>query len=106
MLRKATLGATCLIAVLHTLPTVWSQEISLWIVDAQGNRVSFKEHGPFPGWTPLNYADGRILWRDAGGRISLWVVDAEGNRVSFKEHGPFPGWTPLNYADGRILWRR
>ncbi len=34
-----------------------SNRISLWVVDDQGNQVSFKEHGPFPGWVPLNYAD-------------------------------------------------
>jgi hypothetical protein len=37
--------------------------IVLWVVDEQGNQVSYKEHGPFPGWTALHYADGRILWR-------------------------------------------
>jgi hypothetical protein len=79
--------------------------ISLWKVDDEGNQLSFKEHGPFPGWTPLNCANNNILWRYVDGRISFWVFDDEGNQLSFKEHGPFPGWTPLNYADGRILWQ-
>jgi hypothetical protein len=80
--------------------------ISLWKVDASGNQVNFKEHGPFPGWTPLNCAANNVLWRHDDGRISFWVVDDGGNQVSFKEQGPFPGWTALNYADSRILWRR
>ena len=79
--------------------------ISLWKVDAEGNRVSYKEYGPFPGWTPMHYADGRILWKTDDNRISLWKMDVEGNQVSYKEHGPFPPWEPVNYANGRIMWR-
>ena len=79
--------------------------ISLWKVDAQGNQVNYKEHGPFPGWTPVNCAKDNVLWRHDDGRISLWKVDGQGNQVSHKEHGPYPGWTPLNCADGRVLWR-
>ncbi len=78
--------------------------ISLWRVDAQGNQLNYKEHGPFAGWTPLNCANNNILWRHADGRISFWVVDDHGNQISYKEHGPFAGWTAVNYADGRILW--
>jgi hypothetical protein len=97
------------VGVVSTLPVTVDfpseTRISLWRVDAQGNQVNYKEHGPFPGWTPLNCADNHILWRHADGHIVLWVVDDQGNQVSYKEHGPFPGWTALNYADGRILWR-
>jgi hypothetical protein len=81
-----------------------AQSISLWKVDAKGEQVNFKEHGPFEGWKPLNCANNNVLWRHEDGRISLWVVDDEGKQVSFKEHGPFDGWKALNYADGRILW--
>jgi hypothetical protein len=69
--------------------------ISLWVVDDQGNQVSYKEHGPFQGWTPVNYAGNRILFRGGDG-ISLWVVDDQGNQVSYKEHHGIQGWTPLN----------
>ncbi|MBL8292978.1 MAG: hypothetical protein JNN08_14125 [Bryobacterales bacterium] len=79
--------------------------ISLWKVDGLGNQLSYKEHGPFDGWTPLNYADGRVLWRGPGNRISVWKVDANGNHVSYKEHGPFPGWIPMCCSDNHILWR-
>ena len=79
--------------------------ISLWSVDAQGNQINFKEHGPFSGWTALQCSNSNVLWRHDDGRISFWVVDAQGNKLSFNESGPFPGWTALNYADGRILWR-
>jgi hypothetical protein len=97
------------VGVASTLPVAIGfpadTRISLWRVDAQGNQVSYKEHGPFPAWTPLNCADNHILWRHVDGHIVLWVMDEQGNQVSYKEHGPFPGWTALNYADGRILWR-
>jgi hypothetical protein len=82
-----------------------TQKISLWKIDAQGNLINFKEHGPFGGWTPLNCSSSNVLWRHNDGRISLWLVDDKGNQISFKEHGPFTGWTPLNCANGRILWR-
>ncbi|MBD2068038.1 hypothetical protein H6F93_10965 [Leptolyngbya sp. FACHB-671] len=78
--------------------------VSLWKVDDQGEHISFKEHGPFAGWTALNYADGRILWRHTDNHISLWKVDDQGELISFKEHGPFEGWVPLSYDDGKILW--
>jgi hypothetical protein len=81
-----------------------SSSISLWTVDDAGNKVRYKEHGPFSGWTPLNYAGGKILWKTTDNRISLWTVDDAGNKVRYKEHGPFSGWTPLNYKDDKILW--
>lgn len=57
-----------LLAAIVTVGTVHTAQagnrVSLWVVDAQGNQVSYKEHGPFAGWTPLNYADDRVLWQD------------------------------------------
>lgn len=61
------------------------------MVDDEGNQLSFEEHGPFLGWTALNYSGGRILFSQPDGRISLWKVDGSGNQLNFKEHGPFVG---------------
>lgn len=70
------------------------------------SEVKAKEHGPFPDWMPINYANNTILWRDAEGCISLWLVDHfENTQLSYKEYGPFPGWMPLNCTGNRVLWR-
>jgi hypothetical protein len=54
--------------------------ISLWRVDAQGNQVNVKEHGPFSRWMPLNCSNTNVLWRNDDGRISFWVVDDRATR--------------------------
>ena len=37
--------------------------ISLWTVNKLGNHLVDLQYGPFPGFTAVNYADGKILWR-------------------------------------------
>jgi hypothetical protein len=60
-------------------------------------QIAFKEHGPYAGWTAINYAGEKILWRHTSGKISLWTVNSLGNQVTYKEHGPYAGWSALNY---------
>jgi hypothetical protein len=78
---------------------------SLWTLDAEGTPIAHKEHGPFPGWRPVNHEGNHLLFRHEDGRASLWVIDEQGNQLSYKEHGPFAGWTPVHYAGGRLLFR-
>lgn len=87
---------------------VWKDtngKISIWNVDGAGNYLSNIDHGPYAGWTPVNYANNRILWNHTTGQISLWRVDSVGNFLGTIDHGPFAGWTAVNYASNRILWR-
>ncbi len=79
--------------------------ISLWTVDSSGKVLLDIQHGPFVGFTAVNYADGKILWRHTDGRISLWTVDSLGRHLSDIQYGPFEGFTAVNYADGKILWQ-
>ena len=83
------------------MPTIlWRHtngKISLWTVNNQGDHLNDIQHGPFEGFTALNYADGKLLWGHTNGKISLWTVDNQGNHVSDIQHGPFIGFTALNY---------
>ncbi len=78
--------------------------VSLWRVNALGEHVRYVEHGPFPGWEPVNFSKGRLLWRHPNGAISLWRINEDGTQHSYKEHGPIPGWTALRLDGDHLLW--
>jgi V8-like Glu-specific endopeptidase len=82
-----------------------SGRISLWTLNAAGDHLSYTEHGPFPGWTPVSYSGNRMLWRNADGRSSYWVLNDQNQHLTYVENGPFNGWTPVNHANDRVLWR-
>jgi hypothetical protein len=68
-------------------------------MDEQGQYLSYKEYPSIQGWTALNYANQRILWKHTNNSISLWRLDAQSNHLSYKEYGPYAGWIPLNYEN-------
>ena len=61
--------------------------------------MSYKEHGPFAGWTPLNCTRDHILWRNADGRISFWTIADSGNSSVTRSTARLPGWTAMGHAD-------
>jgi hypothetical protein len=77
-------------------------------------KITYREHGPFSGWTPKAMkmaSDGklRILWAHSLGIISFWIVRPDLTQETYKEYGPYFGWTPKTFGAGgdgktRILW--
>lgn len=85
-------------------------KISLWLMDADGNRIDWKEHGPHAGWQPINYDGHNLLWKHTDERISYWEVTPEGKYADHLEHGPIEGWRVVNCSSAllgseqQILW--
>ena len=85
---KKLLFSTLLLAVL-CMVNAQAQKILLWSLDVNYDKTAFKEHGPTPDWTPINFNDNKILWVHSTDKISVFTVDEKGNKITSKHHGPF-----------------
>ncbi len=89
--------------------------LSLWNLDSDNN-FTFRNFGPFAGWTARAMADDRtgktrILWTNTSGQISLWNLNSATGAYTFSNYGPYPGYAATALAVGadgspRILWNR
>ncbi len=103
-------------------------QISIWTVDARGNRLSISPtYGPYADWyfyeaLPSFSKDGTsfIAWVNSGttdadgaytgDELSLWKTDAHGSRLSISPlYGRYPGWffdqiSPAYDGTARLLW--
>lgn len=89
--------------------------ISVWKLDSNLVQTSYRQYGPYNGWTPIaltvgsdNYS--RLLWRGTDGAVSLWLLDPNLNFYSYKQYGPYYGWIAesisIDTADRlRLIWR-
>ncbi len=82
-----------------------SSYASLWNVAANGARLGYTDYSPVAGWSPISYANNKMLWRNTDGRISYWTLSDAGAHLTFAESGPYAGWTALGAANDRVLWR-
>jgi len=65
-----------------------------------------KVWGPYATWTPVNFDNSTILWKDTNGQASVWHMDlVTGNLLSYSNFGPFATWTPAKYFEREILWK-
>jgi hypothetical protein len=87
---------------------------SVWRLANFGAFIDGKEHGPFPGWNPIDVSMGldihtRLLWRNDNGAASVWALNPEGFFVTGQQFGPYAGWAPRAISTGldsrsRLLW--
>ena len=86
-----------------TKSLLWSGEggsASIWTLDSSNGGITYVNHGPYGGWTPVSYTvnpDGTrtLLWSGEGGSASLWTLDSSNKGISNITHGPCSGWMPI-----------
>ena len=62
-----------------------SNTVLVWWVPREGMTVFLTPQGPFAGWSILNSANQKILWKHTSGRASYWTTDSWGNRIDYQE---------------------